>query len=174
MLLFSGQEVRADIQTNVGVSRIAPLPDKIAPINAPFPMSPLKRPVFPDRSFNITDYGAKGDGTTKNTEPFRNAIAACNAAGGGRVIVPAGQWFTGRDPPQEPRQPAPARKARKSISVDDPQDYLPVVFTRWAGFEVMNYSPLDLRQWLREHRHHRPGQTLRPREQMVGLEQAAG
>ena len=25
---------------------------------------------------------------------------------------------------------------------DDPNDYLPVVFTRWAGTEVMNYSPL--------------------------------
>ncbi len=25
---------------------------------------------------------------------------------------------------------------------DDPSNYLPVVFTRWAGFEVQNYSPL--------------------------------
>ena len=24
----------------------------------------------------------------------------------------------------------------------DPNDYLPVVFTRWAGFELYNYSPL--------------------------------
>ena len=116
MLLFSGQEVRADIQTNVGVSRIAPLPDKIAPINAPFPMSPLKRPVFPDRSFNLTDYGAKGDGTTKNTESFRNAIAACNAAGGGRVIVLRASGSPGRSTSRA-TSICTSRKARKSISV---------------------------------------------------------
>src|SRR5699024_10233687 len=26
----------------------------------------------------------------------------------------------------------------------DPQDYLPVVFTRWEGMELMNYSPLSM------------------------------
>ena len=122
-------------------SPIAPLPDKIAPINAPFPMSPLKRPVFPDRSFNLTDYGAKGDGTTKNTESFRNAIAACNAAGGGRVIVPPGQWFTGPIHLKSHVNLHLQEGAEIHFS-HDPQDYLPVVFTRWAGFEVMNYSPL--------------------------------
>ena len=57
---------------------------RIAPITAPFDMPQLQRPVFPDRSFNLTNYGAVGNGTTKNTEAFRRAITACNAAGGGR------------------------------------------------------------------------------------------
>lgn len=44
--------------------------------------------------YNIKAYGAKGNGKTDNTEAFTKAIADCNNAGGGRVIVPAGDWMT--------------------------------------------------------------------------------
>lgn len=47
------------------------------------------------RTFDITDYGAVGDGAVKCTEAFAKAIAACSTAGGGRVSVPAGTYFTG-------------------------------------------------------------------------------
>ena len=70
-------------------------PGEIEPITAPFIMPQLKKPQFPDRTFNIVEYGAKNDGTTKNTEAFRSAIEACTAAGGGKVLVPAGNWLTG-------------------------------------------------------------------------------
>lgn len=36
---------------------------------------------------------AKGDGTTLETSAFAKAIAACNRAGGGHVVVPAGGTF---------------------------------------------------------------------------------
>lgn len=55
----------------------------------------IKVPQFPDRTFNIIDYGAVGDGHTKNTRAFADAIKACAEAGGGRVVVPAGMWLTG-------------------------------------------------------------------------------
>src|SRR3989442_449314 len=58
----------------------------------------LKRiipPKFPARDFDITEYGAVADGTTDCTKAFADAIAACNKAGGGRVIVPAGKFLTG-------------------------------------------------------------------------------
>ncbi len=51
--------------------------------------------VIPERSFRITDFGARGDGKRLNTEAFRAAIEACGKAGGGRVIVPAGLFLTG-------------------------------------------------------------------------------
>jgi hypothetical protein len=46
------------------------LPAAIAPIEAPFAMPQLQRPVFPDRTFAIIAFGAKGDGETKNTKAF--------------------------------------------------------------------------------------------------------
>jgi len=61
----------------------------------PFEMPMIKEPRFPNRTFNITDYGAVGDGHTKNTKAFADAIKACAEAGGGRVVVPAGMWLTG-------------------------------------------------------------------------------
>ena len=43
----------------------------------------------------ITDYGAVPDGRTINTKAIQKAIDEVSAAGGGRVIVPAGNFMTG-------------------------------------------------------------------------------
>jgi hypothetical protein len=41
------------------------------------------------------DPWAVGDGAALCTDAIRKAIAACRAAGGGRVVVPAGRFLTG-------------------------------------------------------------------------------
>lgn len=69
-------------------------PDVSLP-SLPFPMSPVVEVQIPQRRFVITDFGAVGDGQTKNTEAFARAVEACSKAGGGRVVVPAGLWLTG-------------------------------------------------------------------------------
>jgi len=51
-------------------------------------------PVIPDRTFRLTDFGAVGDGTAMNTDAFRKAIAAVDAAGGGKLVVPRGAFRT--------------------------------------------------------------------------------
>ncbi|UQZ83280.1 Polygalacturonase [Paenibacillus konkukensis] len=58
-------------------------------------MKEVRIPVFPDKSWRITDFGAKGDGITDNTKAFQDAIEACSAGGGGTVVIPAGIWLTG-------------------------------------------------------------------------------
>ncbi|MCD7938557.1 MAG: glycoside hydrolase family 28 protein [Tannerellaceae bacterium] len=63
--------------------------------NVPFEMEVIAIPQFPDRSLNILETGAVGDGLTDNTEAINNAIRQVAAAGGGRVIIPSGIWLTG-------------------------------------------------------------------------------
>ncbi len=45
--------------------------------------------------FNIRDFGARPDTAVLSTQALQKAIDACAAAGGGRVLVPAGQYKIG-------------------------------------------------------------------------------
>ena len=45
--------------------------------------------------FNVRDFGAKGDGTVKDTAALQKALDACATAGGGTVLVPTGNYLTG-------------------------------------------------------------------------------
>jgi polygalacturonase len=96
-------------------------------------------PTFPARDFDVARYGAKGDGTTKNTAAIAAAIKACADAGGGRVVVPAGRFLTGAVHLRSNVNLHLAQGATLLFSTD-PADY-PIVFTRWEGIELMNYSP---------------------------------
>src|SRR6478672_13033268 len=55
----------------------------------------IQPPQFPKREFRITDFGAIGDGKTDCKPAFDKAFTACSSAGGGRVVIPAGEWFVG-------------------------------------------------------------------------------
>ncbi len=98
----------------------------------------IKAPTFPNRDFPITDFGARPGADV--TAAITAAIAACHQAGGGRVVVPAGEWVTGAVHLQSNVNLHIARDATLKFSTN-PADY-PTVFTRWEGVEVMNYSPL--------------------------------
>ena len=106
----------------------------------PFAMEPVPEFVFPARDFSVADYGAKADGTAC-TEAFAKAVAACAAAGGGRVVVPAGTWFTGPIHLKSNVDLHLEEGARLEFT-DDPKDCLPAVMSSWEGLECMNYSPL--------------------------------
>lgn len=45
--------------------------------------------------FDITKYGAIGDGTTLNSQAIQKAIDACYKSGGGKVIIPEGKFLSG-------------------------------------------------------------------------------
>lgn len=110
-------------------------------IQAPFPMPPLRVYRFPMQDFPITRYGAKtGDGHN-NTDAIAQAIQACHEAGGGRVVIPKGEWWTG---PIHFRSGVNLHLEEGAVVrfVDAPNAYLPAVKTSWEGLECFNYSPL--------------------------------
>jgi hypothetical protein len=101
----------------------------------------IHKPVFPDRDFNVIDYGAVGNGTTICTDAFKNAISACHDSGGGRVIVPEGTFLTGAIHLKSNVNLYLSNNALIKFNTN-PSDYLPVVYTRFEGTECYNYSPL--------------------------------
>jgi polygalacturonase len=100
----------------------------------------LQPPTFPDRVFDITTYGARPDGITPATQAIARAIDACTSAGGGRVLVPAGRFLTG---PVHLRSHVNLHlQEGATLAFDTNPASYPLVFTRWEGIELMNYSPL--------------------------------
>ena len=100
----------------------------------------IKVPQFPAKDFVITDYGAVAGGTNDCTEAIRKAIDACSKSGGGRVVVPTGEFLTSAIHLKSNVNLHLADSATLKFSTD-PAKYLPTVFTRWEGVECMNYSP---------------------------------
>jgi len=109
--------------------------------------APFKMPVFtvPDfskcRVFTITDFGAEPGNKQKNNAAIAAAISAANQAGGGKVVIPEGEWITGKVHFKS-NVCLQLNKGAILLFDDDPNDYLPVVKTTWEGMECMNYSPL--------------------------------
>ena len=111
------------------------LPKEIARINAPFKMPQLKRPSFPERSERIVSKGAK-EGVLA-TQQIQQTIDELNKLGGGTAIIPKGKWLTGRI----------SLKSNVNLHLEEGaelyfsgaiEDYLPAVFTRNEGIEVMS------------------------------------
>jgi polygalacturonase len=46
-------------------------------------------------SFSVRNFGATGDGTTKDTVAFQKALDTCAVNGGGEVVVPTGKFLIG-------------------------------------------------------------------------------
>ena len=98
--------------------------------------------TFPDKTYNIADFGAVADGRMPCKGAFDKAITQCSDQGGGRIIVPAGTYYM--------NGPL-VFKSNVNIHLEDgailnfssnQEDYLPAVITRWEGTELFNYSPL--------------------------------
>ena len=114
---------------------------KTIEVDAPFAMEGIRECIFPAQDFSIADYGAVAGGEVSNTEAIAQAIEACNKAGGGRVVVPHGEWLTGPIHFLSNVNLHLAEGATLRFT-DNPSDYLPAVMTSWEGMECYNYSPL--------------------------------
>jgi len=98
-------------------------------------------PTFPERDFNLRDYGAINDAQQDSSSAFTKAIEACYAAGGGRVVVPEGVYLSG---PIHLKSNVNLhlQSGSRIVFITDSKAYLPPVLTRWEGVELMGYSPL--------------------------------
>ena len=109
----------------------------------------IKAPEFPDKDFIVTQFGAIPDGRTDCRSPIMDAISACHKAGGGRVIVPAGDYMI---------EGPLLLKSNVNLHLQEgaylkfginPEDYLTgspefngCVMVRWEGLWCYNYSPV--------------------------------
>lgn len=113
-------------------------------------LSRIRPPQIPNRQCNILDFNAIRSQNSDdveapsatvdaNTNAFKAAIQFCHDNGGGTVYVPEGTFITS------------AITLLSNISLEvspgaiirftrDTTKY-PIVFTRWEGVELMNYSP---------------------------------
>src|SRR5262245_49215149 len=92
----------------------------------------IKAPTFPARDFPITAHGAKPGADV--TAAIRAAIEACTKAGGGRVVIPPGDWLTGAIHLRSNVNLHVSEGATLRFS-PNPADY-PIVATRWEGVEL--------------------------------------
>ena len=83
------------------------------------------------KKFKLQDYAS-----------IQEAVNACGRAGGGKVIIPCGEWRSEGPIHLMSNTELHLEDGAVVIFSDRYEDYLPVVFTRWEGMECYNYSPL--------------------------------
>ncbi|MBX3432501.1 MAG: glycoside hydrolase family 28 protein [Pirellulales bacterium] len=112
-------------------------------------LASIVEPEIPKRDFAIAEHGAQPttspaqDDITgpDSRDAIQAAIEACHAAGGGRVVVPAGRWFVKGPLRLRSKVDLHLQKDAVLLFSNDPNDFLPVVLTRFEGVEVRNFSP---------------------------------
>jgi len=69
----------------------AATPESLAADDFAAPKIPL--PTFSDKSLNVKDFGARGDGQTNDTPAVNEAIQRCSGDGGGTIHFPTGKYM---------------------------------------------------------------------------------
>ncbi|MEI6946958.1 glycoside hydrolase family 28 protein [Paraflavisolibacter sp. H34] len=89
---------------------------------------------------NIRDFGATGNGTTKDTAAIQQALDRCWVLGGGEVRVPAGNYLTGAI---ALRSNTTLRLEKDAVLTGTPDfsDY-PIMQVRWEGKWIQGYTAL--------------------------------
>ncbi len=101
----------------------------------------IERTEFPNRVFDVRAHGAKPDDAIDDRPAILAAIRACHVAGGGRVLLPAGVLLSNGPLHLQSHVELHLEQGSTLRFSARPEDFLPVVLTRWEGTECFNYSP---------------------------------
>ncbi len=111
-------------------------------VKAPFEMPAIKVPDFKScKRLSITEFGAVRGDQVKITQAIAKAIDEANRIGGGVVVIPQGEWLTGKVHLKS-NVNLHLEKGAVLLFSENPEDYLPAVHSSWEGLECYNYSPL--------------------------------
>ena len=111
-------------------------------VKAPYGEVKIKVPDFSKcPRINIADLGAVAGDKIKTSQAIANAIDKASKADGGVVVIPDGEWLTGKIHLKS-NVNLHLNKGAVLLFSEDPADYLPAVHSTWEGMECMNYSPL--------------------------------
>lgn len=102
----------------------------------------IKTVNFEETTYLITDFGASANGKSPCKTAFENAIKQCSEAGGGKIIVPAGNYYMNGPLVFKSNVCIDLQKGAVLNFSSNEKDYLPLVLTKFEGTEVYNYSPL--------------------------------
>lgn len=91
-------------------------------------------------SWNVRSFGAKGDGSNKDTGAIQKALDTCATNGGGTVFVPAGSYLIGSIV-IGPNTTVQLERGADLIGSPDIADY-PLVQVRWEGEFVPGHRAL--------------------------------
>ncbi|MCU0443731.1 MAG: glycoside hydrolase family 28 protein [Microscillaceae bacterium] len=101
-------------------------------------LAQIKIPKFSDKSFIIKDLYTGNNAR----DAINQSIKKCHEAGGGKVIIPAGEYLVKGSIFLLSNVNLHLEKGAILRFSTDPKDYLPVVKVRWEGTVCYNYSPL--------------------------------
>lgn len=99
----------------------------------------IQKTSFPNNEFNVLEYGAEINKDI--SDAIKKAIIDCHHKGGGKVIIPHGTYYTR----------AIHLLSNVNFYLEEgailkfstvPDDYFPVVTTRWEGVDCIAQSPL--------------------------------
>lgn len=112
------------------------MPADMEPITAPFDVSGIRKPVFAQRSETVR-MNRKG----LSTAVIQKAIDRMSTKGGGMVVIPSGNWTSGRI---ELKSGVCLHLSEGAVLTFSGfiKDYLPAVQTRNEGYDVMSLGAM--------------------------------
>ncbi len=106
-------------------------------------LNKIEQPQIPERVYSVLNFGAVPDSREIQTDVLQRAIDQVSEAGGGRVVIPEGQYKTGALQLKSGVELYLESQATVlSFVSEEINKHYPVIFSHWEATPCYNYSPL--------------------------------